>query len=276
MYRPADSTLSRRSFLAISGAALGFAGLARAADDAYGGFRMGVQTYSFRNFSFADALVKTRELGLSHVELYPGHLDHASVTPAQLAEAKQRMADAGITADAYGVVPFSQDEAAARKIFDFAKEVGILSISADPAADSFELLDRLLEEYKIPVAIHNHGPHHQWGDPNVIHAAIKDHHPLIGLCADTGHFLRAGVDPIEALRILRGRFFGMHVKDFVGEETETIIGEGNLDLKGLIAEMQAQAYAGPCALEYELSPEDPMAGMRQGLANFRAAVAALG
>ncbi len=273
---------SRRRFLkstlCYSALGLGVFGMSRSALGAepYGSFRMGLQSYSLRNFTFAEALDKIAELGLKHVELYPGHLDHNKVSSAELADAKKLMADKGITPDAYGVVGFTNDEAAARKVFEFAKALGLRAISADPSENSFDMLDKLVEEYEIPIAIHNHGPKHHWGKPEVILAAVKDHNKRIGLCADTGHFLRADVDPIEAIRLLKGRVYGIHVKDFVSESEEVIAGDGKLDMPGLFKELAAQQFDGACSVEYELNPEDPMEGIRQGLSNAQAAIASLG
>ncbi len=274
--------ITRRDFLrttaSISAVSLGAFKLSRSvfAEAPYGDFRMGLQSYSLRNFPFYEALDKIGALGLKHVELFSGHLDHNTVSKDELAEAKKRMADQGITPDAYGVVPFSEDEAAARKIFNFAQVVGLRSISADPNEKSFDLLDTLVEEYKIPIAIHNHGPHHHWGRPEVILDAIKDHHELIGLCADTGHFLRADVDPVEAIRMLKGRVYGVHVKDFVSEDEEVIAGNGKLDMGGLFKELAAQDFDGACSVEFELNPDDPMDGIRKGLKNASTAIGRLG
>ena len=272
---------TRRSFLKTAGASLtavatgAFGPRATVAAETYGGLRMGIQSYSLRHFPFDEAMDKVAELGLHYVELYPGHLDHNQVTEAARSEAIKRMEGLGIVPDAYGVVGFDEDEAAARKIFDFAKRLGLRSISADPTPASFDMLDKLVDEYQIPIAIHNHGPHHRWGKPEAILEAVKDHHKLIGLCADTGHFLRADVDPVKAVKLLRGRVYGLHVKDFISENEEVIAGDGKLDLKALIAEVRTQNFVGACSIEFELSPEDPMAGIRAGLANVREAVSSL-
>jgi len=141
-----------------------------------------------------------------------------------------------------------------------------MTLTAKP--DSFDVLDGLVEEYDIPIAIHNHGPHHHWGKPETILNAVKDHHQLIGLCADTGHFLRAEVDPVEAIQILRGRIYGLHLKDFISEDTEVVAGDGKLDLAALFHELDLQKFDGACSIEFELNPEDPMAGIRAGLSNI--------
>jgi inosose dehydratase len=276
------SAITRRDFMKVSGsalAALGVNGLAvkgASAAGPYGELRMGLQSYSLRNFSFADAMQRISKLGLGHVELFPGHLDHNAVTKSQLSDAQKLMADLGIVPDAYGVVGFDKNEKAARKVFEFAQTLGLRSISSDPKPDSFDMLDGLVEEYKIPIAIHNHGPHHHWGHPEVILKAVKDHNPLIGLCADTGHFLRAGEDPVKAIRMLKGRVFGLHVKDFISEKEEVVAGDGNLNLAALFSETRKQHFDGACSMEYELTPEDPTDGLRAGLSNIRQAIVDIG
>lgn len=271
------STLTRRTFLnAAAATTLGIVASPFAhAADAYGGLRMGMQSYTYRSFSLPDFLKKVASLDLHHVELFPGHLDHNKATKAELTDAKKMMDDLDISMDAYGVTGFNTDEAAARKVFEFGKFMGIRSISADPKQDSFDMLDKLVEEYDIPIAIHNHGPNHHWGKPEVILEAVKDHHKLIGLCADTGHFLRAGVDPVKAIKILKGRVFGLHVKDFISEHKEVVAGDGKLDLKALIKEVQSQNFDGACSIEFELDPKDPTAGVQKGLSNIREAVSSL-
>lgn len=274
---------TRRQFLgragmASAGAIFGSAFAVARAEDAdapYAGFRMGAQSYCFRHFSLDDAIKKYHELGLKHVELFPGHADHSKLSPAEVAELRKKMDGEGLSVDAYGVVGFNKDEAASRRIFEFAKTMGLRSISSSPDPNSFDMLDKLVAEYKIPIAIHNHGPHDKWGRPEVLLKAIKDHNPLIGLCADTGHFLRAGVDPVEAIKMLKGRFYGCHVKDFVDEETEKTAGEGKLNILALMTEARAQKFEGAFSIEYELDEENPVPGIQRGLANIRKAAAQL-
>lgn len=274
------NSISRRNFLKVTGVAaattaMSLPNIAHAAAP-YGNLRMGLQSYSLRHFSFDEAIQKINELGLHHVELYPGHLSH-NIDAEALKEAQKKLSDLDIHCDAYGVINFKADEATARKVFDFAKALNMISISANPSMDSFDMLDKLVEEFQIPIAIHNHGPQDKkWGLPEQIYAAVKDHHPLIGSCTDTGHFLRSGVDPVDAIKLLKGRVFGLHVKDFVSEEEEAIAGDGKLNLKALIAELNEQEFKGTCSIEYELDKEDPIAGIQKGLDNIKAAVKSLG
>src|SRR5262249_22085216 len=73
--------LSRRHFLhtAMAGATvaalpnIGSAGQ-RQKEDPYGGFTVGVQSYTFRQFNLERTLGIVRDLGLHYIELYSGHI----------------------------------------------------------------------------------------------------------------------------------------------------------------------------------------------------------
>ncbi len=76
------ASLSRRKFLGLcaagAGAAmLGPARLLRAADQ-FGGFAMGLQTYSLREFPVDKVFPFAHEIGVTTLEYFPGHLAVAS------------------------------------------------------------------------------------------------------------------------------------------------------------------------------------------------------
>ena len=140
--------------------------------------------------------------------------------------------DNGITPAAYGVEPFSKDNDANKKRFEFAAALGIKSLGADPTPDSFDLLDKLCELYKIAIAIHPHGPsgkgRHRWWSAEIILEAVKDHHPLIGTCLDTGHLIRMAqlgekLDPAQQIKVMGDHNFGMHLKDHNNDKKEDVI-----------------------------------------------------
>ena len=93
--------------------------------------------------------------------------------------------------------------------------IGLVSISANPQknAATFNLLDKLVAEYDIPIAIHNHGPGALYDKADDVVTAVKDRHPLIGACVDTGHYLRSDENPVEVIEKLGPRVFGVHLKD---------------------------------------------------------------
>ena len=157
--------VSRREFLQWTAAAAGAAVLSPvvglAADpDPYGGFKMGLQSYSLRGFKDAKiALQHTQKLGLKYWESFRNHIP-MDTAPEKIEATKALLKEFGVTLVAFGVEGFNDNEGAARKAFDFAKAMGVMSISADPQKNkaTFDLLDKLVAEYDIAIAIHNHGP----------------------------------------------------------------------------------------------------------------------
>lgn len=277
--RTDDRRLSRREILAAGLAASGALALGRGAraepspeKGPYGPFRMGIQSYSLRDFKVAEALAKTKELGLHYWESYSAHIP-ADI--AQVGEAKFAAREAGVQVVGYGVVRFSKDHEANSKLFAFAKALGVEYFSADPEPDSFESLDKLVGEYGIAVGIHNHGPGHKYAKIDDIAAAIKDHDPKIGCCIDTGHFLRSKEDPVRAAEVFAKRIYGVHLKDVKDAKTFTVLGDGDLRTAALLKVLAAQQYHHCLALEYEENPSDPMADLRVSLAAVRKAVESL-
>jgi len=277
-------TVTRRDFLATSAAAASALTLsqfpaARAADDAsyYGGWPVGIQSYTLRNFKLDEALRHVKGLGLKHIEFYSAHMATNS-NADQIAEMKKKLADAGVVRiSAHGVNGFSKDHAANRKLFEFAKAAGIKNITADPSPDSFESLDKLCEEFDIRIAIHNHGPGHRYDKLTDLAKAVKDHHKSIGVCVDTGHVLRSNEDPVAWVRELGPRVFGLHLKD-VAEKTakthDVVIGSKFLDLVSLFKAMKEVKFPadGSISLEYESNPQNPIDDVKQCLAAASAAI----
>ncbi len=251
------------------------------ADETYLGFRMGVQSYCFRNFKTLDELIaKLKELNLAHVEIWPeGHLP-VDTPPDQIAAAVEKIKAAGMSIDACGVVKIENDEAKARKIFEYAKALGVLAISASPDPSALKMVDKLAGEYGIPVAIHNHGPEDPiFGSMEQVRTAMLQTSNKIGFCMDCGHFYRAGVDPMLALDEFGNRVYGIHLKDLMpnaeGKWEDVVVGTGKINLKALLDKLQEIGFKGYLSLEYESDPENPVPSMLKCLDNIKAAAAEL-
>ncbi|HEY2881809.1 MAG TPA: sugar phosphate isomerase/epimerase, partial [Pirellulales bacterium] len=245
-----------------------------ALDDAkrtYGGYLMGIQSYSLRNFP-VDRVIEIvhNDLGLSAIEFYQIHLD-PKASDEQIKRIKEKTAEVGIKLTSHGVNNFGKNHDANRKLFEFAKKLGLKNITADPSEDSFDSLDKLVEEYDIRIAIHNHGPGAKYSKVADVLGAIKDHHKNIGACADLGHFIRSAEDPVKAINLLEGRLYGIHLKDFVEQTPKAkgcILGQGQLDLEGVFKALAKVKFPadGFLSLEYEEKPNDPIADLQQCLA----------
>jgi sugar phosphate isomerase/epimerase len=261
--------LSRRGFLAAGAATCAavsplaaFAREAAAAD-----LNLGIQLYSLRGYKVDEAMKHARDIGFRFVEFY-GDMFPVNSDAAAIAAMKTKLADLGLTASAHGVNGFGGDAAANRKVFEFAKAAGIPCISADPSPEAFKSLDELVKEFDIRIAIHNHGPKHRYNKVVDVLKAIEGHDERIGACADLGHYIRSGEKPTEVIRLLKGRLYGIHLKDFQDMQDVTkgvILGKGHLDVPAVMAALVQANFPknGALSLEYEENPENPLADIRQ-------------
>ncbi|REK18194.1 MAG: sugar phosphate isomerase/epimerase [Planctomycetota bacterium] len=270
---------SRRKFLAAAASAVLVAPrLARAAvSESYGGFNLGLQSYSLRQFPVDEMLAEVNKLGLGGVELFNAHFPLQS-SDADIEAMKKKTEALGIQMLGHGVNPFTADHEANRRWFEFAKKSGIKNLSADPTEDAFDSLDKLCEEYQIRIAIHNHGPGARYDKVADTLNVIRDRHPLIGACADLGHYIRSAEDPVRAIHLFKGRLYGIHLKDFAAQKAKTegvIIGQGHLDVVSVFKALKAVEFPtdGCFVLEYEENPKAPLDDIRQCLAVAREAAA---
>jgi sugar phosphate isomerase/epimerase len=240
MIRPTRRGFLTSTSLFAAGAACGvFPGSARAA--APGQPKLGIQLYSLRGYSKDQALQHASKLGFEQVEFYSGMLA-TNASDEEIAATKKQVADLGLSISAHGVNRLTRDAAANRKIFEFASKLGIPCITADPDFDSFDSLDELVREFDIRVAIHNHGPRHRYNKAIDVLRVIEGRDQRIGACADLGHYIRSGQNAPEVIRLLKGRLFGIHLKDFAEMKDKSkgvILGKGHLNVEDVFFELQA-------------------------------------
>lgn len=282
--------IDRRTFLAASAASLTSTALGQPDENRFGGLKVGIQSYTFRKFDLENALKRTKELGLTYAEFFRDHIKPTG-TAEQHVAAKKLCAEYGVTPLAFGVERFTKNHDANKKLFDFAMRLGMKYLSADPDPDSFDSLDKLVDETKIAIAIHPHGPSggnrkHRWYSADVIMTAVKDHHPLIGTCLDTGHLIRMGqppfnspLDPAEQVRKMGARNFGLHLKDHDNKRrTDVPFGDktGTLDVPGVLLALKEVKFGGYISIEYEANPDDPSADVKKCVAYLKEAIAKLG
>ena len=238
-----------------------------------GGFFIGCQAYTFNHFSVFEAIEKTASAGGKVIEFYPGQKlskeeptvswDH-NASAETIQKVKEKLAASKVTAVNYGVVDIPKDEAAARKVFEFAKALGLYAVTTE-SVDAIDTIEKLVKEYDIKVAFHDHpkqanNPGYKMWDPNYVMSVIKDRDARIGSGADTGHWVRSGLDPVECLKKLEGRILGFHLKDALEKGNrgarDVPLGEGTAEYGAVLAELKRQGYRGVTGIEYEHdSPE---------------------
>src|SRR4030095_2869805 len=130
------------------------------------------------------------------------------------------------------------DEANVRAAFEYARDAGIPTIVCSPDPNSMPILDKMVKEFNIRLAIHNHGPEDKrFPSPYDVWKAAEKYDARIGLCIDVGHTARAGVDPAEAIVKCRARLYDVHMKDIsaLGDKNTPIEGgRGILNLKSIL------------------------------------------
>jgi sugar phosphate isomerase/epimerase len=241
-----------------------------------------MQCWTFRKFTFYETMEKAKELGLDWLQPYPGqrlsrdhegiNFDH-NLSEDLIKEVRQKLRDRGLSLSSYGVVGFSKnnDEEEMVKVFEFARKMGIRTIVTEPSFDDYGLIEKLVKRYNIAVAIHNHPPPTKYARPETVLEHVKGLDPRIGACADTGHWMRTGVNPVEALRLLEGRIIDVHLKDLdlfgTREAHDVPFGSGKADIRKILAELTRQNYAGFLAIEHENPAEvdNPSPSIRKGL-----------
>jgi len=236
-------------------------------------FRLGIQSYTFRNFKTLDELIgMMQKAGLFYVELFPGHLS-ADAGDAVIAEALDKLKRAGITVDSYGVHNFSKDEKANRRVLEFAKKAGIKALSADMDPDAISIAEGLSKEYNVKLAIHNHGINHRYGTVEQLKELFRKTGANVGLCLDTAWMLQTKTDPVKAARIFGERLYGVHLKDFVfgpdNSPKDVILGDGGLKLEQFFQALESLNFNGYLSIEYEGEPDNPLPSVMKSVERIR-------
>jgi sugar phosphate isomerase/epimerase len=287
-------TFSRRSFVqsgTLIAAACAVPGSASGAVPAFGEpteasgkpspVRLGLASYTFRNFTRAQMIGYMKQLGMD--ALNPKDVkDHLPMDPAQEAAALADYAAAGIALHAAGVVYFPKDEDDdIRAKFEYAKRAGIgVIVAGDPAPTTLPRLEKFAKQYDIRIAIHNHGPEDKvFPSPLDVLKAVKSMDPRMGCCIDIGHTVRAGTDVVEAIHAIGPRLFNMHAKDltdFHSKESQVAVGKGKMPIREIFEALIKANYKGFVDLEYEVHGDDPMPGVTESIAYMRGVLAGMG
>ena len=288
----------RKTYAALCGALiLGTAGAAWGAPpipDAYktGGFAIGCQAWSFNRFTAFEAIQKTAETGGKVIEFFPGQAlspdrEDVKMGPDMPEEAiallKEQLKKYGVKAVAFGVTGIPRDEARARKYFEFAKKLGIRVLVTE-STESIDTIEKLVKEYDICVGYHNHprrpnNPNYKVWNPKYILQLVKGRDPRIGSTSDTGHWMRSGLDPVECLRLLKGRVISLHLKDLdrMGPNAHDVpYGTGAGKVKEVLDELRAQGFQGNISIEYEYDWDNNVPKIAQCIGFVRGYGAAIG
>jgi len=234
------------------------------------GWRLCCGLYTFRDRSFYEALAVIGDMGVRLVEPafflplskeQPDLKTSEALSPDQRREMKQRMRDLGIRMPNY-YAPLESDQKTYRKVFDFAKEMGVETLVAEPPPEAFETLDGLCQEYKINLAVHNHpeGSGSKYWNPDTFMKACAGRSARLGACPDTGHWVRSGLDTLACLKKYQKRILTVHLKDAAEsgkrDSRDVPLGTGQAKYAAILQQLRDWKWRGVMTVEYEhLSPQ---------------------
>jgi sugar phosphate isomerase/epimerase len=242
---------------------------------------IGVQSYCFRHFKDSHKVAElTRQIGVDKIELCAVHANFDE--PKAFADVLKIYESAGVSVVSIGVQTFTGDVGKERNWFECAKMAGAKHVSAHFTVATFALamlsVVKLCEEFDIRIGIHCHGGGMFGGSPDVLEHLLKIGGPWIGINLDTAWCTQIGPrhgNPVDWIRNrFPGRIYGVHYKDFVFDRNaqwhDVVIGEGNLDLPGVVKALEETNFSGMAVIEYEGDVENPAPALTECVRKFRA------
>lgn len=241
--------------------------------------RLGIASYTFRNFDQAHLIDFMKQLKTPYLNLKDTHLP--MTPPDQVAAKAAEYRAAGMTLTALGTIYFPKDDDDdIRAKFEYCKAAGVSLIVGAPTHETLPRVEKFVKEYNIRVGIHNHGPEDkQWPSPLTVLDAVKNMDRRIGCCIDVGHTMRTGTDVVSAIRKAGPRLFDIHMKDLAQsnvKESQVAVGDGLMPVPQIFKALIEMGYPGQVDLEYEIFPSDPLPGVIKSFAYMRGVLAGMG
>jgi len=223
-------------------------------------FTLALQAYTFKDRSMVETLEVAKRLGFTAIELTPvqklggtfkGSVKYSDMTPETVTAVRAYLDACGVKAVSYGVVN-EASEAGWRKQFEFVRALGIGMILTEPPPEQLPLIDKLAQEYKIRVHLHNHAKTNPWYDPAFMAEKVAACSEWVGAGADIGHWVPAGINPAEGIhQLAKSRIFSLHFVDTDRSGKPVPYGTGVGSLKSVLDVLKAKKYPVLLTLEYE-------------------------
>jgi sugar phosphate isomerase/epimerase len=251
----------------------------QAAAAAPGDIKLGVASYSLREFQRDLAIRMIRQLGVPYVSVKECHLSYRS-TPQELEAGAREFEKAGLIIAGGGTIyMMKDDDDDIRRYFDYARACHMPLMTIGPTHENLRRIEKFVKEYDIKVAIHNHGPEQKdFPSPQSVLEVVRHMDPRVGLCIDIGHTARCGVDVVESIALAGPRLFDMHVKDladFTKINSQCDVGEGIMPFPAIFKQLKKMKYQGCVDLEYEINAKDPLPGVLRSMFYMRGVLAGL-
>ena len=179
------------------------------------GWRVGISSNVFRSRTFFSSATLADALGLADIEGNSDQkvslqIDKIWITTFRLMilpAVKQRLDDLGLKMRAYRVQSIPSDDESSRKLFAFAKEMGVATIITNTAPSSLSAVDKLAGDNGVDVAIES------TGNPKSVMSAIGILSPHIGVSVNFGDWLEQGIRPVDGLAAIKDRLMAVSLRD---------------------------------------------------------------
>jgi inosose dehydratase len=267
----------KMSALSGMGAALPDFAAARLGNPEQRKWNLGLASYTLRKFNVQQVIEVCKRLELAHISLKSFHLPLES-SADQIKSVTTLFRQSGIDVYGAGVVSLKTEEEVQRA-FEYAANAGLQTIIAVPNYELLDLTNKLVQQYNIRLAIHNHGPEDQlYPSVSSIYEKIKSLDKRVGFCIDIGHVVRNGEDPAGMIKKYRDRLYDIHMKDVSkaavdGKPVE--LGRGVIDIFAVMKALKEIAYQDVVAFEYEKDEDDPLAGLAESVGFAKGCASAL-
>lgn len=241
--------------------------------------KLGLATYTFRKFDMAHLIDFAHQIRTPYLNIKDMHLPMAPLDKTR--EQAEAYRKAGFQLTGAGNVDLKKDnDDDMRAKFEYCKAAGIKTMICIPTHASLPRAEKFVKEYDIRLAIHNHGPEEpEFPSPLDVLKAVKSMDPRVGCCIDVGHTMRAGTDPVEAIRLAGPRLFDLHMKDLAkndNRDSQVAVGEGIIPVREIFQQLIRMKYNGFVDLEYEIKADDPLPGVMESFAYMRGVLRGLG
>jgi len=267
-----------------------------------GAITIAVQTWTLRQLpaennrpiTFEEAIKITRAAGIDEVEIAGGNTWWNGERKRSVdlnADEKKRLR---AVLEENNVRAISLGGSPGRSIdFDFAKEFGLQFLQGEPEHKDLVEVSKRAAEYGIRYSLHNHAFDSRHWDYRETLKRVQDCDPALGICPDTGHFIRSGFDPLEVVKACKGRMVSIHLKDLNGvvhlKDVEDMApaerkklqgvpkdvawGTGEGQVEAVLKELMAQGFVGPVVLEYDhIYPDGNVADVKKCAEFFKKVV----
>jgi sugar phosphate isomerase/epimerase len=269
--------MTRRAAMQIAAAPVlpDISAVVKRAREPFAGLQVGLASYSTRKLSLEETLALCRRVGIRHLTLKSGHLALTS-TGEERRAVREKVAEAGLVLGGCGVI-YLHNEAEARRAFEYARELGAQTVVIGINEAMVPVVDKVLGDFELRAAIHNHGPQDKQGafSPLTVMGWVKGTGTKLGVCMDVGHTWRCGLEPTAVARKCFARLFDIHVKDLNRERRVVPVGQGAIEVAGLLKTLVKLGYRHQVALEYEADAARPEAGIAESIGYQRGVLAAI-